>query len=131
MSTKVTISVPAGLYRKAQALAKRRGQSVTQLLADAIRLLGAETGPDGEERDEALERERQAFIALHPLLLEKYAGEEVAIYQGQLIDHDRDGIALSRRIYAKYPDRFVWIAPVRAQPIEELRFRSPRIEQSA
>ena len=68
--------------------------------------------------DEAVEREREAFIALHPMLLANYPGEEVAIYQGQIVDHDQDGVALSSRIYQRFPHEFVWIAPVTDQPLE-------------
>jgi hypothetical protein len=68
--------------------------------------------------DEAVERERAAFIALHPMLLATYPGEEVAIYGGQVVDHDKDGVALSSRIYQRFPHEFVWIAPVTDQPLE-------------
>ena len=68
--------------------------------------------------DEAVERAREAFIALHPMLLANYPGEEVAIYQGQVVDHDQDGVALSSRIYQRFPHEFVWIAPVTDQPLE-------------
>ncbi len=79
--------------------------------------------------DEAIERERAAFIALHPMLLANYAGEEVAIYQGQIVDHDKDGVALSTRIYQRFPHEFVWIAPVTEQPLEVRTVYSHRLER--
>lgn len=78
--------------------------------------------------DEAVEREREAFIALHPMLLVKYPGEEVAIYGGQVVDHDKDGVALSSRIYQRFPNEFVWIAPVTDQPLEVRTVYSHRLE---
>jgi hypothetical protein len=42
-----------------------------------------------------------------------------------------DDIALSQRIYAHFPDEFVWIAAVKLQPIEEWVVRSPRFEALA
>lgn len=77
--------------------------------------------------DEAVERERAAFIALHPLLLATYPGEEVAIYGGQVVDHDKDGVALSSRIYQRFPHEFVWIAPVTDQPLEVRTVYSHRL----
>ncbi|RIK35790.1 MAG: hypothetical protein DCC55_29230 [Chloroflexi bacterium] len=94
--------------------------------------LGESGGAEAAEfTDEAVERERAAYIALHPMLLEKYPGEHVAIYGGALIDHDIDGVALSQRIYARFPDEFVWIAPVQEHPLEEWVVRSPRFESVA
>jgi hypothetical protein len=78
--------------------------------------------------DEALMRERKAFIALHPTLLAQYPGEYVAIHSGALIDHDKDGLALSLRVHQRFPDEFVWIAPLKAQALEEWVVRSPRFE---
>jgi hypothetical protein len=45
-----------------------------------------------------------------------------------VVDHDVDDVALSLRIYRRYPHAFVWIAPVTSQPIEEWVVRSPRFE---
>jgi hypothetical protein len=84
-----------------------------------------------DENEEAIEREQKAFVALHPHLLAQYPGEEIAIYQGQVVDHDIDGVALSSRIYKRFPNEFVWIAPVTANPIEEWRVYSPRFEPLA
>jgi hypothetical protein len=102
----------------------------TQAKGEDLRQMQGEISLAGgaELRDEAVEREKAAYLALHPMLLEKYPGEYVAIHGGQLIDHDGDGVALSRRIYARFPDEFVWISPVRAQPLEEWVVRSPRFE---
>jgi hypothetical protein len=86
---------------------------------------------NGEFSDEAVEREKLTYLALHPLLLEKYLGEHIAIHGGELVDHDADGVALSQRIYARFPEEFVWIAPVKLQPVEEWVVRSPRFESLA
>lgn len=85
----------------------------------------------GDSEEEAIEREQKAFIALHPYLLTTYPGEEVAIYQGEVVDHDIDGVALSSRINACFPNEFVWIAPVTDQPIEEWTVYSRRFEPLA
>ena len=55
-----------------------------------------------------------------------YAGEYVAIHQKQLIDHDRDELALLRRLDAQYPNDIVLMKQVRPLPEPELRFRSFR-----
>lgn len=74
--------------------------------------------------------EMQAYIDLHPQLKTTYFGQYVAIYGGQLVDHDADHAALYERIDARYPDEYVWISKVEEEPIQTLRFLSPRIEMS-
>jgi len=58
---------------------------------------------DGEE-EETVRRERDAFVTLHPTLLAQYPGEYVAICQGVLVDHDKDGLALSLRGHERFAD---------------------------
>lgn len=70
-------------------------------------------------------REEKAYQALHPELLKKYAGQHVAIYQGQLVDHDASAEALYVRIRRAYPKAFVLITPVLATAEEEYVVRSP------
>jgi len=53
----------------------------------------------------------------------------VAIQNERLVDHDTDGLALSRRVYSRYPDMFVLIRQVEAQPERVLQLRSPRFTQ--
>ncbi|MFN8495089.1 MAG: DUF5678 domain-containing protein [Caldilineaceae bacterium] len=78
------------------------------------------------ESDEAATPEMQAYIALHPILKEKYFGKYAAVYQGELIDMDDDFDALYDRIDMRYPDEFVWMSKVEEEPIPTLFFRSPR-----
>ena len=67
----------------------------------------AETFPALEETHhdmERFERERETFPRIKNDLLERetYVGEFVAIHEGQVVDHDRDIIELSQRVYARY-----------------------------
>lgn len=73
-----------------------------------------------------LDREIMAFQRLHASLLERYPNQYVAIYQGKLVDHDADKLALFERIDEAYPNEFVLMRPVQAQPEREFHFRSPR-----
>ncbi len=83
------------------------------------------------DEEAAVEREMQAYIALHPRLKEKYLGQHVAIYDGKLIDVDEDYGALYQRIDAQYPDEFVWLATVEEEAMPTLIFRSPRLLPTA
>ena len=82
--------------------------------------------PQTSEMPDPIEREIAAFRQLHASLLKRYRGDYVAIYQGQLVDHDSDKVALLERIDAAYPDEFVLMRPVQEQLEREFYFRSPR-----
>ena len=79
------------------------------------------------EPNGAVAREKAAYKRLHPLLREKYHDQYVAIYGGELIDYDKDQIALFLRVKERYPNKFVWIAPVQAEPEETYVIHSPRL----
>ena len=72
-----------------------------------------------------------AYHQLHSMLWAKHAQHNVAIYRGQMVDHDADGVALSLRIYQQYPNQFVLIRQVEAEAESLLRIRSPRFVEGA
>ena len=128
MAEQVSISIPQPIYRRVRELARLRNRSVDDVLIEVLdQALPPDDIPDVAEEDAAVEREMQAYIALHPMLKEKYLGQHVAIYNGQLIDVDEDYGALYRRIDAQYPDEFVWLATVEEEAMPTLVFRSPRL----
>ncbi len=130
MTEQVMVSIPKALYRRVKQLAGQQNQDVNEVLAQTL----AEALPPEEEAnetvwaepDDAVEREMQAYIAMHPALKQKHLGGHVAIYHGQLIDQDEDMDALYARIDRQYPDNFVWLTTVGETPLRTLEFRSPR-----
>ncbi len=131
MSARVTLTISDELYRKAGRLARTRGQDMNGLLLELLEQATLANDALTYEPDEAVGREVSAYIAMHPLLWERYAGEHVAIFGEELVDHDGDGIALSQRIYERYPSEFVLIRQVEAEPERVLHFRSPRFAEGA
>lgn len=73
-----------------------------------------------------IDTEIAAFRELHPVLLKRYPNQYVAIYQGKLVDHDANKIALLDRIEMSYPKEFVLVRPIHKEPEREFYFRSPR-----
>lgn len=128
MSEYVTVTIPEALLRRAKKLARVRRRPVDVVIAELLdRALPDEASSVANAEDEAVMREMEAYIALHPALKANYMGQHVAILDGQLIDHDSDPAALYGRIAARYPDRFVWLAAVEEEPLATVKFRSPRI----
>ncbi len=107
MVEQVTISIPQTLYRRARELARSRNQSVDAVLEAGVALVEASSLTVSAAEEQAMIREEVAYEAMHPELMAQYAGQYVAVYHGQLIDHDQDVTALLRRLEAQYPDEVV------------------------
>lgn len=59
-----------------------------------------------------LERERAAFLARLPDLLQRYAGRFVAVHAGSVVDADESRAALVRRFFERFGDVPVYIGYV-------------------
>jgi hypothetical protein len=127
METTVTLTIPQRLYRRAQKLASKRQMQVEDVLATVLNATEDSMESLVPEEDEEMEREMAAYIAMHPRLLKTHLGQHVAVYHGELIDHDTDYGALYERIVEKYLDEFVLLTTVKAEPIETIVVRSPRL----
>jgi hypothetical protein len=119
MSRQITVTISEKTYEQAKYLADLRRQPVADVLAEHL----SRTLPGEDEvmfpqidPDPIVEKERNAYLALHSELWQKYPHEYVAIYQGQLIDHDKNKLALIQRINEQYPDDFVLVRQVEMTP---------------
>ena len=135
MPTQVILDLPDKMYERVHHLAELRQQAVAEVITGVLDHALPSDKLDAEieesaEANEALDREMQAYIAMHPLLKEKYFGQHVAVYGGQLIDHDENFDALYERVRQQYPDEIVWMSTVKAEPIETIYMRSPRFVQA-
>jgi hypothetical protein len=118
----VALAVDEGTISQLKKAADEKGTTVEELAEQAIHQF---------LRDEArriIRKEADAFRNLHPELMVKYPGEYVAIYQGQVIDHDTDQLALFLRIDEQFPHTPVLIQQVLPEPEEVYTIRSPRFE---
>ena len=126
MAEQINIPIPQTLYRRVRKLARVHKTSVNDVLTSAITLAEAALVPSSNA-ETTMAREEAAYRMMHAKLMARYANEYVAIYQGELIDHDRDELALLRRLDNQYPNEVVLMKQVRSLPEPELRFRSPRL----
>lgn len=108
--------------RELNWLAKARNADPNSLAVEAIQ------AHVRAEAQRAMEKEAEAFRRLHSQLLESIPGEYAAIYQGQLVDHDPDFLALLPRVEERYAGQPVLIRQVLAEAEPVIRVRSPRIE---
>lgn len=125
MGVKVMIEVPEQLYDQAAELAQSTQREINEVLQEMV-IRSFPPMYDGGEEFDAMEQEVDAFAKMHTDLWEKYPQQFVAIYQGQVVDHDGDEWALLHRIDEKYPDEVVMIDQVKPTFERKIVFRSPR-----
>mgnify|MGYP001801570443 CR=1 FL=1 len=125
MTLHVNIPISPELFKQAKERARQKNKEVPQILADHLEsTFYKQLSPE----ELAAEKERLAYHALHPFLLEKYEGKYVAILGEKLVDHDDDKLKLFRRMAAKFPDNFVLIRQVASDPEPELTLGTLRLK---
>ncbi len=125
MGTQITLIIPDHIYQQVQQLSESEKRPISDIINNAL----SYTFPaiHVNPRRAQMEQETVVFWEIHPQLLAQYEGQYVAMYQGQVVDHDQDRLALVARIDQKYGDVIVLIKKVTAASEPDLYFRSPRL----
>lgn len=105
-----------------EQLAAKTTQPVEQVVETAVRAY-----LDELER-EAIHRETEVFWAKHTELVNSYLGQFVAIYQGEVIDHDQDVGQLEQRVRERWGATPVLIAPISSEARHDLDWRGGRTD---
>lgn len=127
MNTQITLAIPDAAYRKATQIATISQQSVEDVLVEFTRAGAQLALASIDEPDPVVEREKAAYLALHPQLLRDYPNQFVAIQDGQLVDYDLDRANLMQRVGEQYPTQFVWVSQILSQAIRTIRMPSYRL----
>lgn len=132
MTLYVQVPLSEKTYRRVKKWADTQHQGVAEIIAEHLE----QTLPFVEEEfaekfpqtdpDEDVEKERNAYLTLHADLLKQYPDEYVAIQNEQLVDHDTNKSALYARINQHYPEQFVLIRRVIAEPEPTYQFHATR-----
>jgi len=75
--------------------------------------------------EERLAAEDAAFRRLRPSLVKRYKGQYVALYQGRVVGHGSDDVALVRRVFDRLGDVLFSIARVEDAPTADDVLLSP------
>jgi len=124
MGVQITVNLPNDVYRRLQREATAANRDVADLASEKL-IAGVPHFP-AHPRHVEMEQERVAFLKMHSELWEKYPHQYVAIFQGEVVDHDQDELALLKRRNEKYPDDIVLIRQVLQEPERTIVIRSPR-----
>lgn len=117
------LALSAGTMMQLKTIAKEEGTTPQVLGEQAIRRYLR------HETRRKIQREEDAFRAMHDELLDRYPSQYVAVYRGQVIDHDSDQLALYCRIEQQYAGTPVLIRQVTLESQETYVFRSPRVNE--
>lgn len=110
------------LIEQINRLAAEQAQPAEEVLEKAV-----QAHLDRMER-EAIHVETEAFWDMHDDLVSNYQGEHVALYRGEVVDHDENASQLEKRVRERFRDRPVLIAPVKPDPRRDLRWIGARVE---
>jgi hypothetical protein len=124
MSTQILLDLPDDVYGRIKKLAIHREQDVSDILLETIKRSFLPFPRDPQR--ETMEREVEAYQAMHPELIRKYRGEYVAIHEGRVVAHDSDPVALLQRIRSQFPNQIVLRRKVEANARPEIQIRRPR-----
>ncbi len=119
----ITLALEERTVRQLKKLSVEKKATITDLAETAIR----EYIQNEEQR--LMHSEMVAYRKLHKALWERYPGEFVAVFRGQVIDRDVDQTALFLRIDQKHPDDVVMITQVLETPDEEYQNISARLDE--
>ena len=132
MTAQVTLNLSEKLYDQVKNLAKsyQRGLAET-IVAHLEKTLSrteiVQEADDLRTQHKALDNEKVAYMKLHAKLKSTHAGNYVAIYQGKLIDTDRELGAMVERVREQLPDQVVWMTQVKDEPIQTIVRRGNRL----
>ena len=119
------ISIEPDFQSKLEQIAESVGKSTEEIVIEAIN--------EHLQRlnEKKLETEQQAYEQMYPKLKKKYLGQFVAIHNKKLVDTGQDFEGLFLRVQNRFGDMPVFICQVTELPVQEWRFRSPRLERTA
>lgn len=127
MSEQITVTVSNEIYRQIVKQAEAARRNVSDIVNDVLADTFSQPQSDINPARAKMLKEVEIYKSMHPSLVEKYLGQYVAIYQGELVDHDADQEALFFRVREQYPNQVVLQRQVLPEPDPVLHFRSPRL----
>jgi hypothetical protein len=114
------LSLQPPLADEVYQAARHEGRDAAEFLAEAVRQRLA------VYRQKRIVAETEAWYRLSVEERKSYAGQYVAVYDGQVIDSDADRLTLHLRIRERLGREPVLITEGGDQPISVYRIRSPR-----
>jgi hypothetical protein len=125
MMTLATVTLNADLAAALQETAAQDGERLEDVLETLARAYIRRA------RRERIRVEGERFAMIQGELQACYPGEHVAIYAGEVVDHDRDPLALARRVRERFGHQPVLVRSVEGPVTLDFVMRSPRLVKLA
>jgi hypothetical protein len=117
-----TGQLPQDLYEAVRQEADNQQKTADALIAEWVSEKIGES--ETAEADKAFEQEMAAFKALLPELLTQYPDQYVAIYQGQVVGHGDNRLALVKEIYNQFGEVPCYVGKATQEPPRRVRMPS-------
>ncbi len=115
------ISVDKRLYEQIEQVAREAQTNVSDVLNEAIRMYLWEL------QRERIAKEYEVYRQRHSELVKRYRGQYIAMYKGEIVDHDEVFEALYRRVRTRFGSAPVMITRVEDTPFPEIKREGIRV----
>lgn len=124
--SEITLELPPELLETIRQQASANEKTVNEYV---VNLINEKMPPPSDtKQSNSFNQEVMAFERLKPSLLKQYAGQFVAIYQGQVIGHGDDEIALFKEVIARNGPIPCYIEKVLPETPRRARMPSIRVK---
>ena len=117
-----TIQLPQDLYEAVRQKALAQQKTTEDLVIEWVSAHLDEAAYD--DMTQAFEQEVAAFERLKTTLLAQYAGQYVAIYQGEVVGAGEDRLTLVKEVYRRFGEVPCYIEQVSSEPLRRVRITS-------
>ena len=117
-----TIQLPQDLYEAVRQKALAQQETTEDLVIEWVSAHLDEAAYD--DMTQAFEQEVAAFERLKTTLLAQYAGQHVAIYQGEVVGAGEDRLTLVKEVYRRFGEVPCYIEQVSSEPLRRVRITS-------
>ena len=117
-----TIQLPQDLYEAVRQKALAQQKTTEDLVIEWVSSHLDEAAYD--DMTQAFEQEVAAFERLKTTLLAQYAGQYVAIYQGEVVGAGEDRLTLVKEVYRRFGEVPCYIEQVSSEPLRRVRITS-------
>ena len=118
-----TIALPDSVMDDLNEIVQWEGKPIEEAIVRAVVYYRKELG------DRKISAEAEMYKRKHPRLRAKYMGKFIAMHNGRVVDHDRDGNALYWRVRQRFGKIPVLVRQVTDEPEREIRTHGLRLER--
>ena len=114
-----TVQIPQNLYDAVRKQAQSQHKTTDDLIVEWVSEKINKTKTN--EAQKAFKQEIAAFEKMKPELLQRYPGQYVAIYQGQVVATGNNRLSLVKEVYDQFGEAPCYVEKVSPKPARRVR----------